>query len=55
MKAHKIMMAVVVALAIILLIFGPNWGVGREFGLLLLVCPLMMLGMMVMMGNNHKH
>lgn len=55
MKAHKIIMAAFVALAVILIIFAPLWNVGRGFGFILLLCPLMMLGMMVMMGNNHKH
>jgi len=52
MKAHRIIMIGLVVLAIILIIFAPKWGVGRGFGLLLLICPLMMLAMM---RDNHKH
>lgn len=55
MKTHKIIMAGLAIGAVILIIFGPSLGVGRGFGLLLLICPLLMLGMMAMMRNNHKH
>lgn len=55
MKAHKTIMAALTVLAILLIIFAPGWGVGRGFGFLLLICPLMMLGMMLMMRDNHKH
>ena len=58
MKAHKIIMIALAVLAVILLLFGPALNVGRGFGLFLLICPLMMLGMMAMMGHNkddHKH
>lgn len=54
MKAHKVIMAVFAAVAIILIIFGPLWNVGRGFGLLLLICPLMMLVMMAGMGEHKK-
>ena len=52
MKAHKIIMIVLVVLAVILLLFGPNFGVSRGIGLFLLICPLMMYGMMSMMGRD---
>lgn len=55
MKALKFMMIILAILALGLIIFAPSWNVGRGFGLLLLICPLMMLGMMLIMGNNHKH
>ena len=55
MKAHRIIMIGLAVLAVILIIFAPKWGVERGFGLLLLICPLMMLGMMLMMRDNHKH
>ena len=52
MKAHKTVMIILAALAVVLLLFGPTFKVGRGFGLLLLICPLMMLGMMSMMGHD---
>lgn len=55
MKVHKTIMIGLAVLAVILLVFGPTLNVGRGFGLLLLICPLIMLGMMAMMRNNHKH
>ncbi len=55
MKAHKTIMIVLAVSAVVLLVFGPALNVGRGFGLFLLICPLMMLAMMSMMGNNHKH
>lgn len=55
MKAHKTIMILLAAFAVTLIIFAPSLNIGRGFGLLLLICPLMMLGMMAMMGNNHKH
>ena len=57
MKAHKTIMIVLAVLAVIMVLFAPVFNVGRGFGLLLLICPLMMLGMMAMMGhdnNTHK-
>lgn len=56
MKTHNILMAVLAVLAIFLIFFGPAVNVGAGFGVLLLICPLMMMGMMYFMGNNHdKH
>lgn len=55
MKAHLVIMIILAVFAAILLIFAPSWNVDRGFGLLLLICPLMMLGMMLMMRDNHKH
>jgi hypothetical protein len=56
MKTHNILMAILVVLGIVLVFVGPAFNVGAGFGLLLLICPLMMLGMMFFMGNNHdKH
>ncbi len=52
MKAHKTAMIGLTVLAVILLLFGPVFNVGRGFGLFLLICPLMMLGMMSMMGHD---
>ena len=57
MNTHKTVMIVIAVLTIILLLLGPALNIGRGFGLLLLICPLMMFGMMYMMGNdkdNHK-
>ena len=54
MKSHKIIMAGLAILAVILIALFPNWSVGNGFWLLLLICPLMMVGMMFMMRNN-KH
>ncbi len=55
MKVHKTIMIALAVLAVILLLFGPALNVSRGFGLFLLICPLMMLGMMAMMGHNHRH
>lgn len=55
MKTHTTIMVIMAGLALVLVIFGPLRGVGRGFGLLLLICPLMMLGMMLMMRDNHRH
>ena len=55
MKTHNILMAILAVLAIVLIFFGPSLNVGAGFGLLLLICPLMMLGMMFFMGNNHDN
>lgn len=57
MKAHKTIMAGMATLALLLIVFAPKLGVGAGFGLLLLICPLMMFGMMYAMGknNDHKH
>ncbi len=54
MKAHKTVMIGLIVVAAILLIFGPALNVGVGFGLLLLICPLMMFGMMAMMGQEHN-
>ncbi len=54
MKAHKTIMILLAIFAVILIIFAPSWGVGRGFGLLLLICPLMMLVMMSGMGGHKK-
>jgi hypothetical protein len=49
-------MAILAVMAIFLIFFGPTVNVGAGFGLLLLLCPLMMMGMVYSMGNNHdKH
>lgn len=53
MKIHNILMAVLVGLAIVFVFVGPSLGIGAGFGLLFLICPLMMLSMMFFMGNNH--
>jgi hypothetical protein len=57
MKAHITIMVILAVLAVLLIAFAPSLEVGAGFGLVLLICPLMMLGMMLMMGkdNNHKH
>lgn len=55
MKAHNTVMIVLAVLAVALIAFAPSLGVGRGFGLILLICPLMMLAMMAMMGGNHKN
>ncbi len=52
MKTHTAIMAVLAVLAVILIVFAPTWNVGKGFGLLLLICPLMMLSMMSMMGHD---
>lgn len=54
MKAHKILMLILAVVAFALIVFGPALNVGIGFGLLFLLCPLMMLGMMVMMNKNHN-
>lgn len=53
MKTHNILMVGLAVIAIALVFFGPTVNVGPGFGLLLLICPLMMLGMMYFMGNRH--
>ncbi len=53
MKTHSILMAALITVAILLIFFGPSLNIGVGFGLLLLICPLMMLGMMLFMGSNH--
>lgn len=55
MKAHNIIMAILVVLAIVLIFIGPTLNIGSEFGILLLICPLMMLGMMYFMRDHGKH
>lgn len=56
MKTHNILMIILALLAVVLIFVGPSLNVGAGFGLFLLLCPLMMLGMMFFMGNNHdKH
>lgn len=54
MKSHKTVMIVLAAAAVLLIVLAPTLNVGMGFGLLFLICPLMMLAMMYMMGNNHK-
>lgn len=49
MKTHKILMIALTVIALALIVFGPALNVGIGFGLLCLLCPLMML----MMGRNH--
>lgn len=53
MKYHKALMVALVAVALLLLVAGPSLGIGAGVGLLFLLCPLMMLGMMFFMGRNH--
>ena len=53
MKVHKILMLALAVVAVALIVFGPALNVGIGFGLLFLLCPLMMLGMMFMMNKNH--
>lgn len=55
MKAHKTIMIGLAVLSVMLLVFGPVFNVGRGFGLFLLICPLMMLGMMSMMGDSKDY
>ncbi len=55
MKAHNTIMVILAGLAILLIFLAPGWNVGRGFGLLLLICPLIMLGMMWMMRNDRKN
>lgn len=52
MKAHKTIMLIMAVLGVSMLLFGPALNISRGFGLLLLICPLMMLGMMGMMGHG---
>lgn len=54
MKVHKTIMIALGVVAVALIIFAPRWDVGRGFGLLLLICPLMMLGMMFMISDGHN-
>lgn len=53
MKAHYIVMSLMVGVALALIVFAPALNVGIGFGLLFLICPLIMLGMMFFMGSNH--
>ncbi len=56
MKTHNILMVALAIIAVALIFVGPAVNVGAGFGLLLLICPLMMLGMMFFMGDHHdKH
>lgn len=57
MKVHNTIMVALAILGVLLIVFASKLGVGAGFGLLLLICPLMMFGMMYMMGknNDHKH
>lgn len=54
MKVDKTVMILLAIFAVILIVFAPSWGVGRGFGLLLLICPLMMLVMMAIMDGHKK-
>ena len=53
MKTHNLLMIALAVLAILLIFVGPVFNVSAGFGLLLLICPLMMLGMMLFMDNHH--
>lgn len=52
MKAHKTIMIILAVLGVGVLLFGPVFNISRGFGFFLLICPLMMLGMMGMMGHG---
>lgn len=52
MKNHNIFMAVLAVLALVLIFAGPSLGIGAGLGILFLICPLMMIGMMFFMGKN---
>lgn len=54
MKTHLAIVIIFTISAVAILIFAPLWNVGIGFGLLLLICPLMMIGMMLMMHDKHK-
>lgn len=54
MKVHKSIMIGLIVVGLSLVLFGPSFNVDRGFGLFLLICPLMMLGMMAMMGHDKK-
>ena len=55
MKIHSLVMLALMIFGAVLILIAPNLGIGRGLGLLLFICPLMMLAMMGLMGNNHKH
>ncbi len=56
MKAHTIVMIVLAAVGVMMIAFASTLKVSVGFGLLFLICPLMMLGMMAMMGGDkHDH
>lgn len=52
MKAHKTIMIILAVLGVIVLLFGPALNISRGLGFFLLICPLIMLGMMGMMGHD---
>jgi hypothetical protein len=55
-KTHNTIMVALVIIGVLLIVLAPALKVGIGFGLLFLICPLMMLGRMYMMGQNHtKH
>ena len=54
MTAHNIIMAVLAVIAFLLIFLAPGWNVGRGYGFLLLLCPLMMLAMMRGMKGHDK-
>ena len=49
MKAHTIVMIVLAVMGLMMIFFASSLKVGIGFGLVFLICPLMML----FMGNNH--
>lgn len=56
MKNNKAMVIVLTVVAIMLVAFAPTLNVSIGFGLLFLICPIMMLAMMSMMGHGKdKH
>ena len=54
MRGHRTVMVILAIFAVFLIVFAPSWGVGRGFGILLLICPIMMLFMMSGMGGHKK-
>lgn len=54
MNKHNIVMTVSVVLLLASIGTGLLIGYGAELGLLLLLCPIMMLGMMYFMTKTHQ-
>jgi hypothetical protein len=54
MKTHNTIMVALVIVGFLLIVLAPTLKVGIGFGLLFLICPLMMFGMMYMMGKDHN-